>query len=150
MSADDSVDARLRRLEDVEQIRQLFVDYARVLDQKDFGAYAALFAEDGEFIAGPQRAKGRASIRALVQAMLGDLLGAEAGQDFHVVANPQVEMDADDADRARARLTWLYVVRGQDGAPALSKLGHYEDELVREAGRWRFLRREAPTDIPAT
>jgi hypothetical protein len=27
------------------------------------------------------------------------------------------------------------------------KLGHYDDQLVREDGRWRFLGREAPTDI---
>jgi hypothetical protein len=38
------------------------------------------------------------------------------------------------------------VVKGGDGLPALCKLGHY-DQLIREAGRWRFLRREAPTDI---
>jgi uncharacterized protein (TIGR02246 family) len=150
VSADEGVGARLGRLEDLEQIRQLFVEYKIALDQKDFSAYAALFAEDGEFIAGPQRAKGRASIQALVQAMLGNLLGAVPGQDFHLVVNPLVELDADDADRARAQVTWVYVVRGEDGAPAVAKLGHYDDELVREAGRWRFLRREAPTDIPAT
>jgi ketosteroid isomerase-like protein len=105
------VEARLRRLEDLEQIRQLFVDYKIVLDKQDFSAYAALFAEEGEFIAGPQQAKGRAAIQA------------------------------------RAEVTWLYVVKGEDGAPAVAKLGHYDDELVREAGRWRFLRRAAPTDI---
>jgi SnoaL-like protein len=37
--------------------------------------------------------------------------------------------------------------RDADGAAALCKLGHYDDRLIREAGRWRFLRREAPTDI---
>jgi uncharacterized protein (TIGR02246 family) len=147
--AGDGVDARLRRLEDTEQIHQLFSDYKTVLDRKDFVAYAALFAEDGEFIAGPQQAKGRAAIQTLVEAMLGNLLGSAVGEDFHVVVNPQVELDADDPDRARAQMTWLYVVKGEDGGPVLSKLGHYDDELVREAGRWRFLRREAPTDIPA-
>ncbi len=150
VSADDGVDARLRRLEDREQIHRLFIDYASVLDRKDFSAYASLFAEDGEFTAGPQQAKGRAAIQALVDGMLGNLLGSAVGEDFHVLVNPQVELDPDDADRARAQLTWLYVVKGEDGAPALSKLGHYQDELVREEGRWRFLRREAPTDIPAT
>jgi ketosteroid isomerase-like protein len=150
-AADDTVGARLRRLEDLEQIQQLFLDYKTVLDGKDFSGYAALFAEDGEFVAGgTQQAKGRAAIQALVEAMPGiDLLGAEVGDDFHLVINPQVELDPDDADRARAQSTWLYVVRGEDGAPVLSKLGHYDDELVREDGRWRFLRREAPMDIPA-
>jgi hypothetical protein len=144
-------EARLRRLEDLEQIRQLFVEYKMVLDKQDFAAYGALFAADGEFIATPpqglQRAKGPAAIQALVEAMPGSLLGAEPGADFHVVVNPLIELDAADPDRAQAQVTWLYVVKGEDEAPALCKLGHYDDQLIREAGRWRFLRREAPTDI---
>jgi hypothetical protein len=141
------VEARLRRLEDLERIRQLFVDYKMVLDKQDFGAYAALFAADGEFIAGAQRARGRAAIQALVAGMPGSLLGSAPGEDFHVVVNPLIELDAGDPDRASADVTWLYVVRGDDGAPALAKLGHYEDDLVREEGQWRFLRRAAPTDV---
>jgi ketosteroid isomerase-like protein len=141
------IEARLRRLEDLERIRQLFVDYKTVLDKQDFAAYAALFAADGEFIAGAQRARGPAAIQALVAGMPGSLLGSAPGGDFHVVVNPLIELDAGDPDRASADVTWLYVVKGDDGAPALAKLGHYEDELVREAGQWRFLRRAAPTDI---
>jgi ketosteroid isomerase-like protein len=144
-------EARLQRLEDLEQIRQLFVEYKMVLDKQDFAAYGALFAADGEFIATPeqgvQQAKGPAAIQALVEAMPGSLLGSEPGADFHVVVNPLIELDAADPDRAQAQVTWLYVVKGEDGAPALCKLGHYDDQLIREAGQWRFLRREAPTDI---
>ena len=146
-AAAGSVEARLRRLEDLAQIRRLFVDYKIVLDKQDFGAYAALFAEDGEFIAGTQRVKGRAAIQALVDGMRGSLLGSAPGDDFHVVVNPLIDLDAADPDRARAEVTWLYVVKGEDGGPALAKLGHYEDVLVRQAGRWLFGRREAPTDI---
>jgi ketosteroid isomerase-like protein len=147
----DTAEERLRRLEDLEQIRQLFVEYKTVLDKQDFAAYGALFAADGEFIATPeeglQQARGPAAIQALVEAMPGSLLGSAPGDDFHVVINPLIELDADDPDRARAGVTWLYVVKGDDGLPALCKLGHYDDQLIREAGRWRFLRREAPTDI---
>jgi hypothetical protein len=150
-SVADTAEARLRRLEDLEQIRQLFVEYKMVLDKQDFAAYGALFAADGEFIATPeqglQQAKGPAAIQALVEAMPGSLLGSEPGADFHVVVNPLIELDAADPDRAQAQVTWLYVVKGEDGVPALCKLGHYDDQLIREAGRWRFLRREAPTDI---
>jgi ketosteroid isomerase-like protein len=149
--AQGTAEERLRRLEDLEQIRQLFVEYKTVLDKQDFAAYGALFAADGEFIATPdqglQQAKGPAAIQALVEAMPGSLLGSEPGADFHVVVNPLIELDAADPDRAQAQVTWLYVVKGEDGAPALCKLGHYDDQLIREAGRWRFLRREAPTDI---
>lgn len=149
-TAADDVGARLRRLEDVEQIRQLFIDYKRVLDGKDFSAYASLFAEDGEFVAIAGTARGRAAIHAMVAAMPGtDLLGVNVGDDFHLVLNPQIRLDADDPDRAHAQSTWAYVVKGAGGEPVLAKLGHYADELVRESGQWRFLRREAPMDIPA-
>jgi SnoaL-like domain len=141
------LEARLRRLEDLAQIRQLFVDYKIVLDKQDFAAYAALFAADGEFVAGDQVARGRAAIQALVEGMPGSLLGAGPGDDFHVVVNPLIELDPADPDRARAEVTWLYVVRGANDTPRLAKLGHYDDELTREDGRWRFARRAAPTDI---
>jgi uncharacterized protein (TIGR02246 family) len=139
---------RLRRLEDLEAIRRLFIEYKVVLDRQDFAAYADLFAEDGEFVAGPGAAKGRAAIREMVEAMPSSgLLGREPGDDYHVIVNPLIELDPTDPDRARAELTWLYVVKSEDGGPQLAKLGHYNDTLVREAGRWRFLRREAPADI---
>lgn len=139
---------RLRRLEDLEQIRRLFTEYKMALDRQDFAAYADLFAADGEFVAGPGVAKGRAAIREMVEAMpASGLLASAPGDDYHVMVNPLIELDPADPDRARAELTWLYVVTGEDGGPKLAKLGHYNDTLVREGGRWRFLRREAPADI---
>jgi uncharacterized protein (TIGR02246 family) len=149
MSGDDLLLDRVRRLEDLEEIQNLFFEYKRALDGKDFKAYAELFTADGEFVAGEIRAQGRDGIRSLVEAMLGNLLGAELGQDFHLVVNPSIELDRQRPDRATAEVTWLYVVRGDDGEPKLSKLGHYEDSLVRDGdGRWRFQTRNAPTDIP--
>ena len=64
-------------LEDLEQISRLFIEYKAVLDRQDFAAYASLFAENGEFVAGPGVAKGRAAIREMVEAMPSSgLLGA--------------------------------------------------------------------------
>ena len=124
------------------------MEYKVVLDRQDFAAYADLFAENGEFVAGPGVAKGRSAIREMVEAMPSSgLLGRAPGDDYHVIVNPLIELDPDDPDRARAELNWLYVVKGPDGAPKLAKLGHYNDTLVREAGRWCFLRREVPADI---
>ena len=146
MAADDSVEARLGRLEDREAIRRLFLDYRRHLDQKDFRAYAELFARDGEFIAGTMRAKGPDAIFELVDGMLGTLLTERGGDDVHLVANDTIELDG---DRATAEVTWVYILRGEGDVPVIAKLGHYNDVLTREDGRWKFLRREAPTDIPA-
>jgi uncharacterized protein (TIGR02246 family) len=147
-AAAGSIERRLQRLEDMEEIRGLFWAYRRALDSKDFQAYAELFTTDGVFLAGDLQVTGHDEIRQLVQGMLGNLLGGEAGQDFHLVVNPWIELAGDEA---RADVTWMYVVRGADGQPRLAKLGHYVDTLVRDRsdGRWRFRRRSAPTDIPA-
>jgi uncharacterized protein (TIGR02246 family) len=140
------LEARLRRLEDREAIQALFMRYRECLDEKDFGGYAGLFAEEGEFVAAVGTAKGRAGIQAFVDGMRGSLLTAVAGDDLHIVVNPEIAVDG---DRATARSTWIYLVRGEEGEPTLSKVGHYEDELVRDDGEWRFARRFAPMDMPA-
>jgi uncharacterized protein (TIGR02246 family) len=140
------LEARVQRLEDREAIHGLFMRYRQCLDEKDFGGYAELFAEDGEFVAAVAAAKGRAAIQELVDGMRGSLLTAVAGDDLHIVVNPEIAVDG---DRATARSTWIYVVRGDDGEPTLCKVGHYEDELVREDGTWRFARRFAPMDMSA-
>ena len=138
---------RLRRLEDLEEIRGLMMEYRRALDEKDFRRYSELFARTGQFDANGQVATGPQEILELVEGMVGTLLTAERFDDFHVVANPIIDLDG---DRARASSTWVYFLRG-DGdadAPRLAKIGRYDDELVREDGRWRFVRRNAPTDAP--
>lgn len=147
---DDEIGDRLRRLEVGEEIRHLLLEYRAVLDRQDFAAYAGLFTEDGEFVAGSAAVQGRAAIQALVESMPGTLLASAPGEDFHLVVNPQIELDGHDPDRARARSVWLYVVRADDDTPVLAKKGHYEDDLVRQGGRWWFRRRRAVTDIPAS
>lgn len=141
-----TVEARLRRLEDLEEIRRLFMEYRRRLDEKDFPGYAGLFAEDGELIAGDYRARGHDEILGVLHDMLGRDLGERSRDDFHVVANPSIELDG---DRATAASTWVYVVREEDGNPRVAMLGHYDDVLRREGGRWLFERRDAALDIPA-
>lgn len=144
--ADDAIERRLRRVEDVAAIDAVFQDYRRALDGKDFRAYAALFARDGVFEAADMRAVGPDAIYELVAGMTGTLLTERTGDDYHVVANVTIEVDG---DRATATSTWMYVVRAEGDVPELAKIGHYEDQLVREDGAWRFALRRAPTDIPA-
>ena len=51
------LEARVQRLEDREAIHGLFMRYRQCLDEKDFGGYAELFAEDGEFVGTPGRGR---------------------------------------------------------------------------------------------
>ena len=113
----DDIEARVRRLEDLLEIQQLFVDYGRHLDAHDFDAYAALFAETGEVLLGPLgRAKGRDEIKALMQRVMG----AMASSNYHLVTNPTITLDG---DRAHSTVMWSVVDAGQEGAPGAHDAG---------------------------
>jgi ketosteroid isomerase-like protein len=134
---------RLQRLEDLEEIRQLFVDYGHHLDSGDFAAYGGLFADDGEVLLGPVgRAKGPAAIEALMRQTME---GAR-GSSFHIVSNPMIELHG---DQATAEVMWTVVARDKQDNTTVSMLGRHRDQLTRERGRWRFLRREGFIDIPS-
>jgi uncharacterized protein (TIGR02246 family) len=140
---DPSLASRLQRLEDVEEIRQLLQRYADCLDAADFAGYASLFAEDGELVAKLGRARGQKAIRELLDGAIGPTL-ATRRTAFHLVGNPTISVDG---DRAESRVLWAYLTHDDTGAPIILQLGHYHDRLVREAGRWRFARREISRDL---
>ncbi|HUZ19303.1 MAG TPA: nuclear transport factor 2 family protein [Acidimicrobiales bacterium] len=139
--ADETTEQRLRRLEDLEEIRQLFVDYGYYLDQKDFASYSQLFARNGEWHGGIGDAKGPAEIEAMLERAIGRGSGRPSA---HIVANPIIHLDG---DRATGRVTWVFLLGDDDTKPQLALVGHYEDTLIREDGRWRFLHRDAATDM---
>jgi uncharacterized protein (TIGR02246 family) len=141
------IEQRLRRLEDLEEIRALFQEYARHLDDRDLAAYSSLFAEgDGTWLGNTGRATGPAQIQAMLEERLPPNPPAPGPTHYHLVTNPEVEL-LDDGS-ARARTTWVVVDRSDQDEPHVRLVGHYLDTLIKRDGRWRFLRREAHTDIP--
>ena len=144
MADNQELEARLRRLEDLAEIQQLFIDYGRHLDRGDFAAYAALFAEDAELLLGPvARAKGRAEI----EAVMTKALAGQVGSSLHIISSPIIQLDG---DRATAEVMWTALQREGEGRPVVSMVGRHLDDLVREDGRWRFRRRRGVIDIPST
>jgi uncharacterized protein (TIGR02246 family) len=139
----DPIEARLRRLEDLQAINQLFIDYGEHLDSGDFDAYADLFAEDGEVLLGPMgRAQGRAEIRSLMTK----LLAPSVGSTFHIVSSPRIDLRG---DTATSTVMWSVATTGDDGLARLSMVGHHVDDLVRTADGWRFRRRRGVVNLPA-
>jgi 3-phenylpropionate/cinnamic acid dioxygenase small subunit len=145
MSAGRSVEERLQRLEDLEEIRDLVKDYARHLDARDFASYSALFAREGEWTGASGSARTPAGIKGMLEERITPRAEAPGETHFHLIADPAIELDG---DSARARTTWALIVRGPDDTPVVRFYGHYRDELVREDGRWRFALRETFTDVP--
>lgn len=146
----DALEARLRRLEDLEEIRTLHEDYIYYLDRGDFAAYASLFAEQGQMRLGPARADGRAEIERVARESFGPQVettsirpGGLGG--FHIVSGPRINLDG---DHATAEVMWTVIARDENDKPIVTLVGHHADELVREGGRWRFARRRGFMDIP--
>lgn len=144
VQGDSSTAARLQRLEDIEEIRTLLLNYGRFLDSRDLAAYSRLFAKDGEWVGGFGSAKGPAGIQAFMEKNLGT--GPNRGNTFHILSNFVIDVRG---DAATAWSRWTFVTPGADGKPVISQAGRYEDTLVREDGRWKFKRRVAANDIPA-
>jgi hypothetical protein len=142
---DESVLARLQRLEDLAEIERLFYDYRRHLDARDMYSYSRLFCEDGQWTGRTGSAVGPDAIQAMLEANLSPNPPAPAATSWHIVSNPVIDLDG---DRATASTTWALIRRAAGDVPAVTLLGHYDDELAREHGRWRFRRRRAHVDIP--
>jgi hypothetical protein len=143
----ETIETRLQRLQDREEIGLLLTDYGRFLDRRDFSSFSQLFAEkEGEWIGGMGRAKTPQAIRKLMEDTIGKDTNKISSPNYHLFTNERILVNG---DQAQATCRWIFVVQGQSGQPQPFYLGHYEDTLIRENGRWKFLRRIVYGDIPA-
>jgi ketosteroid isomerase-like protein len=130
---------RLRRVEDQLAIQRVLVEYGARIDARDYAGYAALFAREGTWQNGATVKRGRAEIEALLVGLFGTpAAGYVNREDYHLISNPQIDVDG---DRARVRSRHLLVMRGADGSPVPELAGVYEDEFIREDGQWKILHR---------
>ena len=137
-----SLAARVQRLEDIQEIQGVLLDYGRYLDARDFAAYSRLFAKDGEWVGGFGTVQGPAAIQAFMEK---NITGPNRGNTFHILSNFKIDVHG---DTATAWSRWTFVTPGADKKPAISQAGRYDDTFVRENGHWKFKRRTASNDIP--
>ena len=136
----ESIETRLQRFEDKEEIQNLLLDYGRFLDNRDFKSYSNLFAKDGEWVGGFGSVSGPANIQAFMEKNMGT--APNRANNYHLLSNFVITVQG---DTATAWSRWAFVVPGQSGA-TIAQAGRYDDTLVRENGRWRFKRRVASND----
>jgi len=122
--------ARVERLEALDEIRQLAAKYAVALDMRDLDALVNLFVDD---VGVPDKRRGRGALRAWYDAALRrDLLGSAHGVLGHVI-------DIHQADRA----TGLVYSRNdlETESTWVIELLAYLDGYERRDGHWYFARR---------
>ena len=140
--------ARVEALEAQEAIRQLWADYGRTLDARDFAAFSTLWAREATYGGTPAApgAKGPAAIGALLEKAIGTNYPDSKGRNFHLYFNESIDVQG---DRATAVSKGGYVMASADNSKAdFLLLATYRDVLIKEDGKWKFLRREIIGDIP--
>jgi uncharacterized protein (TIGR02246 family) len=139
-AAPASLEKRVKQIEDVKAIERLLLEYGRTLDQRDFAAYAALFARDGEWKGALGSYKGPSAIQAAMEksfaAAANDI---PKGRNFHVMSNFIIDVQG---DRATANSMFIFYKLNK-AVPEAAVAGRYSDVLVRENGAWKFLERNA-------
>jgi len=117
-------------MDDLEAIRQLKARYFRLMDTKQWDAWGEVFSEDAVLQASPdpeERFVGREEIVARVSGYLADAVTVHHG---HM---PEIQVDGDRATGIWAMFDYVdmpqLVLRGA---------GHYHEEYLRDAGRWRI------------
>ena len=128
-------------------IEELMYRYALAHDLTDPEAYAAVFAEDGELVAGGiVVAKGR---EALMAQAVDDRErynpGARDGERSfmvmrHIITNPVITLNG---DGTASGICYSQIVVQEPGVgPQILSQGRYEDEYVKQDGEWFISRRE--------
>jgi uncharacterized protein (TIGR02246 family) len=123
-----SNDDAIRRLLDLEEIRDLARRYAHCVWQRDAAGASAVFADDGEMDTGDRPPLvGRAAIRAVYEEVFRT-------QPFRpMLHNHVIELDGDSATGT----VYLDVRATMDGVDKVG-LGFYQDRYVRTAEGWKI------------
>lgn len=120
---------RLRKLEDLEDIRDLRLTYHQLINEGDFGGVAKLYTDDARVdldVAGS--ATGRDDIKALYETVPDSL-------DFvkQFIHNHIVRVDGDQATGI-SYMEARYVRKGDSGMLACE----FDERYRREAGTWKM------------
>ncbi len=135
-----AMQAALHDLAARESIRELLHAYGRTIDARDFEAFAALWAEDAEYVGGPGMAPlaGPDAIAGFMRDIITENPLGFGEPNAHLSFNEQIVVTG---DRATAASITAFITPGEDGVQQLSIVTVYDDRFVQEDGVWKFARR---------
>ncbi|MCD4532896.1 nuclear transport factor 2 family protein [Nocardioides sp. cx-169] len=130
-----ALEARLRALEDEQEIARLVASYGPLVDAGEAERVAALWTEDGVYDVDEWFMGDRAQIEAMVRSDAHQELISRGCSHFLGPAHVIV-----DGDRAVAICESVLLVR-HEARTQVARIGANRWELVRTAGVWRTTRR---------
>ena len=144
----ETLTAKVKNLEDVQEISNVLIDYGRALDSRDFKAYSALFTKDGSWSGGSGSVSG--GPQAIYDFMSSRFGGGPQGNTvgfgptYHIMSSFKIDVNG---DTATASSRWAFVTAAR--GPGIQVAGRYEDTLIRVDGTWKIKSRKALNDLPA-
>jgi ketosteroid isomerase-like protein len=129
--ADESVEKRLRTLEDIEAIKQMHLEYTYALMAMQYDSMLDCYADDGVLELGPgTSARGKQEISGIFQNVLAK---HSTLKDGHIISQPVIWVDGD-----TARGHWLLFIFPPTEPKGAWVQGREETEYVRIGGRWKI------------
>ncbi len=121
----------IAKLVEIEQIKQLKAKYFRFMDQKRWDEWGDVFTDDATLQYGPESHEvfeGKIAIVEGLSLILKDSVTVHHG---HM---PEIEITSE----TTAKGIWSMFDYVQMPGLTLNGYGHYEEEYVKEDGRWKI------------
>lgn len=135
------------KADDKLAIHELLNRAAYGLDVRDLDILASCFAEQAVMtlrIAGGDLV-GPFDGREAIMKLMTDSMEEQTDQRRHVTSNMFFESEGEDAATLMSNLTLLATENGQI---RLVSAGTYQDEVVRQGGQWKLVKRHIELDLP--
>ena len=137
--SNETLEARIQRLEDIEAICRLKAQYcAGCDDDHNSETLCALFVEDGVWDwEGAAYCDGVGQIKEFMDNLRAS---GRIKVSAHMVTNPQIDVDGDTAT-GHWRFIMLYTANepnAPDGVQFHRIIGYYQDDFVKRDGKWYF------------
>ncbi|MBY4708086.1 nuclear transport factor 2 family protein [Ralstonia insidiosa] len=126
-----SLEEKMQRLIDIEDIRTLMSKYCHGIDKKDEATFMSIWADDGVYELPRGQMSGTEGIRQLVHKVW-----REVPKCHHHITNPLIDVDGDEAS---AKTDVIYYRQTDDGVLQLLS-GTYTFEYVKRSGEWKTKR----------
>ena len=123
----------LGAVDEKDAIREVLAEYCFRLDDGRFDEMAALFTEDGTWDTAFSKATGRPAIAELARSLRVRVTEPRP-RAVHLVTNIVIALEG---ERATVRSNWMVMQNSPEG-PRIGSGGAYDDEMVKEGGRWLF------------
>ena len=140
---ESEIEARIRRLEDIDAIKTLRAKFCYAMDTVNWEEVASMFTEDAVAEMGTY---GRCEGRDEIAKFARETLPASLSFVLHMLHNPVIEVDGDKATGEwyfEAPLTYSPPIDtlntiGPLTHRAMWAAGKFEDEYIKIGGEWKF------------